>query len=221
MPRKEAKKRRASLPVFRQDVVEEDALQHLWAVSYSDLLMVLMCFFILFFQQSDPKTLDRLILSIKDRTAPVPTSRSAEQQRETASAPGIEVIEAALKASSLPVQARRQGETLFIDLDQDLYRPGAYAFPREREEELSSLLRKMSPYADEIQLTFVGHADERAIRRKDKIIDSNLVLSNLRATRAAEFALRQGFDPKFVTAEGAGEFSRNTRSLSLKITERR
>jgi hypothetical protein len=36
-----------------------------------------------------------------------------------------------------------------------------------------------------------------------------------------EFALNLGFDPRAVTGQGAGEFSRNTRSLSIRITERR
>ena len=44
--------------------VAEDENQHLWAVSYSDFLMALLAFFILFFSMDDTKK-DQLILKIK------------------------------------------------------------------------------------------------------------------------------------------------------------
>jgi flagellar motor protein MotB len=231
----------------KREGIYEDPLQFLWAISYSDLLMVLMSFFIIFFQMNDSKndTLKNVMLAVEDTVA-VKTNSSAAGNGTglgtgtgpgtgtgtgtgkgngtvvVAGAPVMDAIARQLEAQNLAVSKAAEPGVLTIDLANDLYRPGQYALSDEAAKKLVQTLKSIKPYADSITLTFIGHTDAAPVVHLDRrIIDSNLVLSNLRATRAVELALTQGFDPKQVIAQGIGEFSRNTRSLSLRISERK
>lgn len=214
----------AALPELRrQEAPEEDSLQFLWAVSYCDLLMVLMSFFILFFQVSDsasPSALKNVILSLKG-DASIVASEKPVLSAETPSAHVLDQLGKALQSEKIKISQDATGRSIVLDFDPNLYPPRGYAFPKGEQSRLERILSRIKPFSKDLLVTFVGHADEaRLLHGKSDVIDSNLVLSNLRATRAVEIAFKLGFDPKGVTGQGAGEFSRNTRSLSIKISER-
>jgi flagellar motor protein MotB len=231
----------------RKDLYE-DPLQHLWAVSYSDLLMVLMSFFILFFSMSDSDTekniLKNVLIAVQNKLPTVTLPHSAAQGASqsatrapaetgpgqgtaaagTARRPGEVLAElaAVFQDGRFGFNKTNQSNAIILDLPDNFYGPGQYALPQKGVQPLKSALSAIKPYRANLELIFVGHTDATPLSQAHKkILDSNLVLSNLRATRAVEFALNEGFDPKHVVAEGSGEHSRNTRSLSLRITERR
>ena len=78
------------------------------------------------------------------------------------------------------------------------------------------------PYADDIDLTFVGHTDAVPLGvSKTRLMNDNFALSVMRATRALQFSIREGFPAERMAAKGSAEKKRNTRSLSLIIKARR
>ena len=72
-----------------------------------------------------------------------------------------------------------------------------------------------------VRLVFVGHTDSQPLNvlLHRNVLNSNQDLSGIRASRALNFALKMGFPADRLTTEGAGSEVRNTRSLSIRITE--
>lgn len=208
----------------KAETPEEDSLQFLWAVSYCDLLMVLMSFFILFFQINDNKEqaspVRDVMLALKNETQEVVSKAPAALANRMPSS-AIEKLANVLQSENVQIIEDPSGKIITLDFRSNLYPPRGYAFPKSQQAQLEKILKEIKPFSKNLMITFIGHADESKITMiKDNIIDSNLVLSNLRATRAVEIAFQLGFDPMNVTGQGAGEFSRNTRSLSIRISER-
>ncbi len=224
----------------RKGELHEDALQHLWAVSYSDLLFVLLSFFIIFFQMENPEKdksiLDKVLLSVQDKTVETDAIRNSGGDtgngvRTPQAAVGAQVnaksvidqIAEDLKGSDISVQPADKG-VINLNFADNVYEPFGYVPNRKVKAELNEILKRLSPHKANLKITFIGHTDDAAInskrKKKNEVISSNLVLSNLRAARAVEHAMANGFDPRFLSAEGAGEFNRNTRSLTMRIVER-
>lgn len=196
---------------------QEDSLQFLWAVSYTDLLMVLLCFFVLFFGTPDvkPSVINDVIVALGGKATG--DSTSAPPQGNQASG-----LLAAL--NSIGLTSERDPETggILVHLPDNLYPAGEFALNDRAKESLAKLLARIEPYAGQLTLTLIGHADAQPLLvHREAIVDSNLVLSSLRASRAAEFVMESGFDPRAVLTQGAGEYERSTRSLSIRISDRK
>ncbi|MGK5084271.1 flagellar motor protein MotB [Bdellovibrionota bacterium FG-1] len=227
-------KRHLPLPKRRREEIFEDPMQFLWAISYSDLLMVLMSFFVMYFEMSDmPENspIKEIILTLKKDATAGGMGVAAAKPPPTAT-PGATLGEGGPKRelfkqltsvlSGEKVSLRQFGEEMVAELPDDIFGVGHYNLDGRIKGELARILQLLTPYRDKISVTFVGHTDASAFARgaHTQVVDSNLVLSNLRAVRAVEIALQMGFDPARVFSEGASEHSRHTRSLSIRITER-
>lgn len=196
---------------------------HLWAVSYSDFLMVLLCFFILFFSVNDEKKKDIIqkifadAKTVESSGAAVTGAGNATGGR--AGGPGrfpAADLEKSLGSFSFSVAQDEAG--LLVHFPDDLYAAGSYEIHETQARLLESFLAKVSPYRDLISLTFVGHADAAAVRRgsKRKYTD-NFDLSSLRATRALQFAARGGFPEDQMAAKGTSKNGRSSRTISILI----
>src|SRR5690606_8978245 len=96
---------------------------------------------------------------------------------------GFEIEQASLKGS------------LIVHFPDKFFKPGQYQLGPWQQKRMQKLLDILEPHRDRIDVVFIGHTDSQAISKgKGKVVDSNLVLSNLRAARSAEFALLKGFD---------------------------
>lgn len=204
--------------------------------------MVLMSFFIIFSEVSslksdgdkDQRPLSQVIFALQDKiAAPAQAEAQAQPPAQTgapaevaqpAPAPktsALDVLLGDLKERNIDSEIDLKRSGILIHFPDNIYDEGEFAVNGQIRKRLQELLEPLQAHKDLIQVTFIGHTDTAPIKRLDKrIIDSNLVLSNLRASRAAEVALSAGFDPRWVTAEGMGEYARSTRSLSIRITER-
>ena len=198
----QSEKKSLTFEIPKEEIAEEGNL-HGWAVSYCDLLMNLVCFLIIFFNPDPVKILD-------ETKKPVVEHKILDDLKKD------------LASFDPKFLTTPEDTALSIDFDENIYSLGAYSFPLSQMNRLKEILSKVYPRSKDIILTFVGHADVIKVKnRPGAIIDSNLVLSNLRASRAVEVALKLGFEPRFVRGEGASEFSRVTRSLSIMISERK
>lgn len=205
----------------------EDALQHLWAISYCDLLMVLLTFFVMYFQFSDislPKALEKAVKDLQQ----------VEKYGETAKPQGVkggaspkigqgipESLITKLQGAELGIDLVRTDNDVLVNLPNDFYPSGQFKLNMRQKNELSKFLKILKPYSAELSLIFIGHTDTSPmVKKRGHIIDTNLALSTLRAVRAVEYALTEGFDPRWLATQGVGENDRNTRSLSIKLISR-
>jgi len=252
---------------------EEDPLQFLWAVSYSDLLMVLMCFFVIYFEMSSQmgtSPVERILKDLEeDLTSnqkkqssmasnktnsislpttdsyyavpslfplanlvvqPVINGFSSEMQqgakdsvkKESDLDIRIHLLKEADKKAKQVMQTEWsdvKGEGLIIDFPDNIFPPGKFTLTKAAKSKLRHVLKVIGSEKENVSLIFVGHSDDTPLRHRG-ILDSNFVLSNLRAAKAVEFAIANGFDPRWVSSQGVGEYIRNTRSMSIRIRER-
>ena len=226
------------------EVSSEDTGDFLWAISYSDLLMVLMSFFVIYFSVNDEKrgtVLQNIAISMKKRTvgAAVNTGSNSVASKTGALGENLNSSEVPAPHSpmlstnivahiklNLPKGLKISHEAddvtgLVVDFPDDLFESGQFRLGHSIHNELEEVFSVLKPYAKEVHLVFVGHTDEKPISHLNrKFVQSNLALSNLRASHAADWAVSSGFDPKFVSTEGFAEYARGSRSLSLKIKTR-
>ena len=203
--------------------LEEDPQQFLWAVSYSDLLMVLVSFFIVYFsfvETSEKNILEVISVSLKGkRTAP---QRAIDSIKTTSVSPDLlDQIKATFDKNAKIEKDHTGSSTIRFDLADNIFRPGQYELNEDAKKSIAHLFKILKPYNGRLTLTFLGHADGEPVHlRKNSAVRSNMSLSSLRSTRGVEYAVELGADPRFVWSESFAEYGRNTRSLSIRIRER-
>ena len=198
--------------------VHEDDNQHLWAVSYSDFLMVLLSFFILFYS-ADEDNRESLVQKISNHFA-----LDGGQVDNKGKVPGSR-IPASFKEEfpELSFEESNKNESLYIHFPENFFASGEYDLGNPEKEKISEVLNKLKPMAEELFITFEGHSDQSPItyaKQRHHFLSSNFVLSSMRATSALEVAQKIGFkeDHLFVSAYSSNK--RNSRSLTIRITQR-
>ena len=228
---------------LNEDALYEDPLQFAWAISYSDLLMVMLCFFIIFFEMSDimdQTPIRKIILSLKKNihaidvggqtippathpalTGAIPQKKDGEEKVRRLSPDSIKKLAGSGDLVTYNREVLSSGEEVVIDFPEGFFSPGSYELTVRAKEVIGRVLGEIREHENLIQLTFIGHTDSAPVMNlREKNIHSNMILSTFRATDAAFYAIKLGFDRKWVFVQGMGENTRNTRSLSLKIALR-
>lgn len=201
-------------------ISEEDSST--WAVSYSDLLMVLMSFFVMFFQFTPEKTktiIQQLAVTVGAKGDGDGLARPPAATPETATAkPSLEAtLVETFKASNLDVSVEKTGDSLSILLPDDIYRPRGFKVTDELKTVLTGVLERIRPYSQDLDIYFVGHADADPVSQGNTYLTDNFSLSAMRATHALQFALEAGFPKTHLFAQGGAENLRNSRTLSVKV----
>lgn len=216
-------KARPRIPVRRRGTggleIKEEGDQS-WAVSYADMLMVLLSFFILFFSVGEEKKAG-VIQQIAEATRKVSGyAVNPEQTGKDLSSFDSKGLMADLQDQKV-VKTELNGERLIIYFADNLFESGRSVLTPEAAEQVRATLLKMKPYIGQIQLTIVGHSDEVRIRRDfEPYIHSNIDLSAIRASRGVGIAQKAGFSQRQVFIKGTANFVRNTRSLTLVVEPR-
>lgn len=225
-PFKVTKKARPSRPMQKApSELAEDS--HSWAVSYADFLMVLLSFFILFFSMDKKERVNFIenFLANQD-LAKEQKDQTGNPKRGALSAGTTKPIE------PLPVEVRKlsqdiQGfyvdqqsvDRIVISFEDNIYRLGSFDLSEKDIQNLHGLLKKLEPYLKQVNITFVGHTDEnKKFKKGNRYIGNNFDLSSLRATKALQNAVKLGFDPKHMYAQGVAENQRASRTLSLIVS---
>lgn len=202
--------------IDREEVVEiyEDENSHLWAVAYSDLLMVLLSFFILFYSTDTGQQRENLLLDLARSIASEPQTVS-----KGSATTGTEAVFTDLAdLKSLNVTIVQEKENLVINFSNELFRPGRYIIGKKQSAEINKVLDVIAKYKDQVNIYFEGHADSKQIiHRENSVIQDNFILSSMRATHALQLAKKHGFPEKQLFAQANSSNTRNSRSLSLRI----
>lgn len=206
-----------------------------WAVSYSDMLMVLLSFFIMFFSFDNEEQKQSLLSSITvdmvkqnsakkklDAGAGSTTSLTASARTESA---GLHAKSGDVKTylakqfAGLKISTEQESgsENLLIHLTDNLYPSRGYNVNQNVRKELDKIFNTLRPYNQLVRIDIIGHSDKVPVTRRDQLLTSNTTLSSLRAAKALEYWTAKGFSAEYVTSSGAAQSQRDTRSLSLRI----
>lgn len=213
------------------EIVAEDAGS--WAVSYSDLLMVLMSFFVIFFSFSPKKTesiISNIVLTMDkdgagtkklpsqiDNSQGAPVDRAEEQKQVAAF---HSAMSEKLRAASLDAIISADAESVTVDLPDSIYKPRGFAATAAVKETLAKVFAMITPFASQVDVYFVGHTDAAPISQTNEYLSDNFVLSTLRATHALQYALKSGLPQNHLFAQGGAENVRNSRTLSVIVKVR-
>lgn len=181
--------------------------------------MVLLCFFILFFSvNSDKKS------NIIEKIAALDFANEARgsgdgkgistQAGSPQGAPALSTLSEI--AQRFEVEVTQERNQLIIKLPDNIYAKGRVELDPDVRDRLTELLKKLSPYATSVDITFVGHTDTDPIqKRKSWYIQDNFDLSSMRATKALQLAVNLGFKEEHLYAQGSSGNIRASRTLSL------
>lgn len=187
-----------------------------WAISYADVLMVLLCFFILFFSTNREKALPKIskYLNTLQKVEPLPAKNtSAETKAFT------DEIKTALGKEAKIIESKN-GEQIQINLSDDLFSAGSYRLNAAGDAEVDALLRRLIPLRSEVEIAITGHSDSQPVTAsRSRLIEGNFDLSALRASKVIQRAITLGFDPQTLRISSASaQNERNTRSVSITLT---
>lgn len=218
-----AKLKRPRLPrIDREDqprVVEDDNA-NLWAVSYSDFLMTVLSFFILFYSVEDTKKKTFILNLAKEFS----TSRQLSEQNGISNDGKPQDSIARMPTSiaeslrNLNVKIDHDNEVLIVNFVDNMFTPGGYKIAKANEAEIKDLLTRIKLYDGKVNLYFEGHADSNPfIIHRNSILTDNFVLSSLRAGSALAMAREIGFSEKNLFIQADSSNIRDSRSLSIRI----
>lgn len=204
------------LRVTRKTNIKIDAGDgHGWAVSYADLLMVLLSFFVIFFSLSEenPDSVQDQLRMIAGGMTGIPQKPSEIDKK--ASAEGMADITQALKIEGVNVSFK--DGALLIDLQNGAFPSGHWQADKTLKGQVSTVLERLTPFKDKIMITVIGHADQKVMRKKNEYLTDNFDLSSLRALNVLKFVIAQGIPATQASARAASSNDRDARSVTFEI----
>lgn len=200
---------------YEEVKVHEDDNQHLWAVSYSDFLMVLLSFFVIFYS-ADSKQQQTLMQKISMHFNVIEKPSSSKepgslQSRLPANLPEI--------AALYNFKVYSQKENVYIHFPEDFFGPGKHKIEPDQKDLVQKVLSPLKPYASQLNFYFEGHSDKDPVKKaKTSLLKDNFVLSSLRASAALDIARSNGFPEDQMFIQAASSNLRNARSLTIRIS---
>lgn len=191
--------------------------EHLWAVSYSDLLMVLMSFFVIYFSfDSGEKAKDGLLNIAVAMKGQAVVDSEKPKPKETIPA-GING-ELRKQFENMNLRIDKPGNALVIQLEPDIFKLGEFKLDHRTEERLKEISDLIEPFKNSVDIVVIGHSDAAKVSRsKNQYMSNNFDLSSLRALKALQYMLTLGFPNDQISAQGAAENIRSSRTISLRI----
>jgi chemotaxis protein MotB len=184
-----------------------------WAISYGDMVTLLLAFFILFFsvdpQVSKQKELDRSLRSDI-------LSEFSDQERSLAS-PEVSIKSPKLSGEKVVIHSI-ESKLLVEFPGVSFYRSGDIKVTEGGKRSLQRFSKKFMPYAGQYRLGIRAYTDSRRVLLKAKRrFKDNLELSALRSIAAMRILQRSGIPLKRMRLGGYGEMMITARELaSLK-----
>ena len=200
---------------------------HGWAVSYADLLMVLLSFFICYFNFSDTTGPDGAIQSMaqmalaargeKDLNTPGQAGKSnvAQVKDNGPAKENVSDVASALKLAGINLVENK--DYVVIDLGGSGFRSGEFKIQEPLKKEINTVLEALKPYGDKVMITVIGHADSRPMRKRSELLQDNFDLSSMRALHVLKYMIKNGVPENRGSARAASSFDRNSRSVSVEV----
>ncbi len=188
-----------------------------WAISYGDMITLLLAFFMIFFsvdkKQEEVSTFETLVereFASESEPAPVkvwgvPTSKD-------------EGTYAGIKSDSidqLGVKTEVMGNRLIIEFpDISFFESGSLVITSSGEEALRRFAKVFTKFSGKMRLIVRGYTDNRPVKSKrNRFYSDNLELSSLRAISALRVMEKAGIPFSLMRIGGYGETDKSTKEL--------
>lgn len=200
-----------------------------WAISYGDMITLLLAFFILFFS-TDPEDKQEMDLldAIVNTLSQTPDSKqdsteTAEEQfvsgengqeevnvgsKESLRDPGQQTIKD-LQMEDVVVKTTQVNKKVFIEFPGvSFFRSGRKNLTKDGVDALSSFAHKFVPFAGTHVIHAIGFTDPEPVREGKPVADDNLELSVLRSLSAQRTLQKAGIPLHKTRLGGFGIFDR-------------
>ncbi len=185
-----------------------------WAISYADMVTLLLGFFILFFtvdtdQQRAESLMESLKMTLNSMDVRAPSSVTEGGHGGAIGAAPLPVPEVDLNIEGVDLNLVDFNEKLIVDFVGISFFPsGEIRLTREGEKALSAFTKKYMPYAGQYILQVQAFTDHRPVvpdsRRK---FSDNLELSALRSVAAMRILQNSGVPLHRMRLSGLGEIT--------------
>jgi chemotaxis protein MotB len=216
-------KKRPNTQSYRKKVTTND--DHAWAVSYVDLLTLLLCFFVIFFNFKNNENginSDFVLTRISKNfgsdgiTKNGGSGSEGNSEVQTFSSETFEKISKTPFVNKYGVVSNRE-RILVIEIPNISFFPtGKKHLTSEGEKIITNIIDELLPFKEQIHVTVQGHTDPRPIIGKR--IEDNWELSVLRASTVLKRFLNKGFESKSLSAEGLADTKREIASEGMSLS---
>lgn len=212
-----------------------------WAISYADLLMVLLCLFIgLSVVDDSDRTGDNLLReisvsfkkgeSVAGKTvtgdaggnltvdAKEGMKGGASKEAKNLEATIYESLSFTLEKIGVRSELVQERNEILLKFETNLYEKGAINLNDESKAKLEEVLVSLDAYKGKIDLSVVGHTDRTPVRQmRTTAIQENIDLAVLRASNATKWIRDRGFPAEDLRIEVSDPQADDRRSLSLHV----
>lgn len=202
--------------------LQEDS-EGTWAVSYGDMVTLLLTFFIVFFSL-DPnhekiekrKTLNISLINELQRS---PSSeKKSETTVRTDNSQKAPKNNRGIAAVNLEGKVHEYGDSLLVEFPEvSFFRSGDIQLTNEGKNSLRIFMKKYLPYAGQYKVSIQAFTDHRKVRQEPgRKFSDNLELSALRAIAAMRTLQREGIPLSQMEVAGYGEIKNTALHLMKK-----
>jgi flagellar motor protein MotB len=213
-----------------------------WAVSYADLLMVLLSFFVIFFNvkkiriEMPPAALAaqnilspfnvspkrQLLIPMQPKDVVLPLDQ-ADSKALLARAQLVEKGDGiscdAFADNKIECQMLTDESSAEIRLSDNIFESAQFQPSQKAKTQLKNALLLLKNVKKPVQIVVIGHADSARLERSSsEVVNNNMTLATLRAAYALPLILASAPPNSVVFAQGNSDLTRNSRTLSLVIS---
>ena len=185
-----------------------------WAVSYGDMITLLLSFFVIYFTTDPVKEQVRkqntfLALDLESSAGDRISSGSANESKDESLLPKLEV------ADDTSIKVTQQGDQLVVSFGvTSFFASGSTEVSEKGLRLLKLFTNRYLPYASAYRLSIKGFTDSKPVRvQSNRRFRDNLELSALRSISAMRQLQSAGIPLKKMEIAGAGELKVMAQSL--------
>lgn len=194
-----------------------------WLISYSDLITMLLCFFILFSSKEKNviKTeFSSIVANLKQKIGVEKTGNMEEFINRKFQ---DEDVYQTLKKLETTTEAKvlNYDGTLLLEFPHgDLFPSGSPNITLNSKQELDKIANELLKYRNKIQITIIAYTDSTPVKVKEsRWWNSNEELSAYRALKVQKYFYEKGFVPGDIFTSGEGIKFTKSKALDLKGQE--
>jgi chemotaxis protein MotB len=183
-----------------------------WAVSYADMVTLLLGFFILFFtvdvdQERAETLMNSLKMTLNSLDQRAPAAFAAPLAHVSTGSSPLPVPDVEFEIEGVDMNLVDFNEKLIVDfVGVSFFRSGEIKLTPAGEEVLKAFTRKYMPYAGQYMLQIQAFTDNKPVKQlKGRKFSDNLELSALRSVAAMRVLQRAGIPLQRMRISGLGE----------------
>lgn len=185
-----------------------------WAISYGDMVTLLLSFFVLFFsidfKKSNEKVLDNNLQGIF-------TTSQVDQKKN------VNLIQHELNVDGMEMVRVKDGTFLLFFKGVSFFNTGKYDLTDKSKISLKEFSDKFIPMSGKYKIRVQAYTDNRAVKNTgNRVFRDNLELSVLRSLSVVRQLTKNGIPSRRVELSGKGEMSERVNNLLLldKVTKK-